>query len=113
MMTRVNAHWPLWSGKLVPTSPPTQSLTHCARAWPGGGSYATGWPDTVAARALLADQEKAGGERLAAIAVTADAMTHHVEGYLWHGLLTFVAKPLRSEHLAAALLACHAQLTPG
>jgi PAS domain S-box-containing protein len=39
------------------------------------------------------------------IAITANAMTHQVQDYLAHGFLRVVAKPLRPDRLAEALLA--------
>ena len=43
-----------------------------------------------------------------AIAVTANAMTHQVQDYLAAGFHACVAKPIRLDRLAEALLSCHA-----
>lgn len=64
---------------------------------------------------LSAMQDKAraaGGPGPLAIAVTANAMTHQVNGYLARGCDACVAKPLRTERLAEALLACATRLRP-
>ena len=64
---------------------------------------------------LAALQEKAAALACPlplAVAVTANAMTHQVEDYLARGFATFVAKPLRPERLAAALILCHGGLRP-
>jgi CheY-like chemotaxis protein len=64
---------------------------------------------------LAALQEKAAALACPlplAVAVTANAMTHQVEDYLARGFSTFVAKPLRPERLAAALILCHGGLRP-
>jgi CheY-like chemotaxis protein len=47
-----------------------------------------------------------GRERVRAVAVTANAMTHQVREYLGHGFTAVVAKPIRMELLCQALWQC-------
>ena len=56
--------------------------------------------------ALQAQAREAGRRCAPAIAVTANAMTHQVEEYLGSGFAAFVAKPIRLDRLAEALIAC-------
>ncbi len=56
--------------------------------------------------ALQAQAREAGRRCSPAIAVTANAMTHQVEEYLAAGFAGFVAKPIRLDRLAEALIAC-------
>ncbi len=65
--------------------------------------------DGVSTLAALQAQARAAGRRCPpAIAVTANAMTHQVEEYLGAGFAAFVAKPIRLDRLAEALMACAA-----
>ena len=57
---------------------------------------------------IRAMAKAAGRAEPLAIAVTANAMTHQVQDYLAAGFTAFVAKPIRLDLLAEALLACHA-----
>jgi PAS domain S-box-containing protein len=59
--------------------------------------------------ALNAQAALRGHHATPAIAVTANAMTHQVEEYLSAGFAAFVAKPIRLDRLADALIACHAR----
>lgn len=59
--------------------------------------------------ALNAQAALRGHHATPAIAVTANAMTHQVDEYLSAGFAAFVAKPIRLDRLAEALIACHAR----
>ena len=59
--------------------------------------------------ALNARAAARGDPATPAIAVTANAMTHQVDDYFAAGFTAFVAKPVRLDRLAEALIACHAQ----
>lgn len=59
-------------------------------------------------RALAANEDRTMPP---VIAVTANAMTHQVQDYLDRGFTDFVAKPIRLEHLAEALLNCRSRIT--
>lgn len=64
--------------------------------------------DGVAALTAIRSLALAAGRTpAAAIAVTANAMTHQVEHYLAAGFTACVAKPIRLDRLAEALMACH------
>jgi PAS domain S-box-containing protein len=62
--------------------------------------------------ALAEDARTQKRSPLQAIAVTANAMTHQVEAYRAHGFAAVVAKPIRLDLLADALLLCHRQRNP-
>jgi CheY-like chemotaxis protein len=58
-----------------------------------------------AARAIRHREAQTGAPRIPIIAVTANAMAHHVEEYRSAGMDGFVAKPIEAPKLLAALLA--------
>ncbi len=65
--------------------------------------------DGIEALAEIRRREAAQGRAAApAVAVTANALTHQVESYLARGFAGHVAKPIRSEVLARAILDCRA-----
>ena len=66
--------------------------------------------DTLAA--LQAEALAAGLPLPPAIAVTANAMTHQIAGYLAQGFAACVPKPISLDDLARALIACHAGVRP-